>query len=153
MRSPHLHRTRQRSSSTLKSHASLRDVMLAVSPRNLLALPALSMMDESGTINPAALNASCESILHPRQSHNHSTNAHWQQRADTTPFVANTIAPDLLSQSPRGIKRSRSDEADLQGLLPYGVSASCLTKPQTNNTHRRPQVKQTNQTLRHQRRS
>ncbi|GAB7361146.1 hypothetical protein MBLNU230_g1180t1 [Neophaeotheca triangularis] len=58
--------------------------MLAVSHRSSSALPSAHhrVMDESGTINPAALNAS-----------------------------ASTVAPNLLSQpSPRGIKRSRSPD-------------------------------------------
>ncbi|KAF2771646.1 hypothetical protein EJ03DRAFT_20948 [Teratosphaeria nubilosa] len=58
--------------------------MLAVSHRSSSALPSIhfGVMDEPGTINPAALNAS-----------------------------TSTIAPNLLSQpSPRGIKRSRSPD-------------------------------------------
>ncbi|KAK4634717.1 Chromatin structure-remodeling complex subunit rsc7 [Fulvia fulva] len=77
--------------------------MLAVSHRSSEALPTLhrGVMEESGTINPAALNA-----------------------------PASTIAPNLLSQpSPRGIKRSRSPSANSGiGQDPIGDDAKTKSK-------------------------
>ncbi|QIX02209.1 hypothetical protein AMS68_007726 [Peltaster fructicola] len=71
-------------------------------------------MDESGTINPAALNANS----------------------------ANTIAPSLLTQaSPRGIKRGRSDDADAHGLLTIDedLKSNKRSKPYDNDFTSRSQ--------------
>lgn len=107
--------------------------MLAVSHRSSEALPTLhrGVMEESGTINPAALNAPGKHFLHRSlpcdaslaATAHHAAAAsrcHTQARtasvasADTPScHIASTIAPNLLSQpSPRGIKRSRSPSAN-----------------------------------------
>ena len=101
--------------------------MLAVSHRNISALPTLHHgvdMEDSGTINPAALNAPGKHWPHrtvvrrvvysddsadPRPAGLFNIVAYADPSA---PPVESTIAPNLLStSSPRGIKRSRSPDS------------------------------------------
>ncbi|KAF7191285.1 Chromatin structure-remodeling complex subunit rsc7 [Pseudocercospora fuligena] len=101
--------------------------MLAVSHRSISALPTLHHgvdMEDSGTINPAALNAPGKHWPHrtvvrrvvysddsadPRPAGLFNIVAYADLSA---PLVESTIAPNLLStSSPRGIKRSRSPDS------------------------------------------